>query len=337
MKSPLDLIRSFTRFQSALLSAAVGTIVVAVVLFASIMKSTSSTAAIGIFFLPFTVVPFTGLFFIFGYCLPDLVLLYSRSLSELPVLTPVRAFVAILLLFCGGVYLSYGIVLTLEVARVRMMGETELEGFLERSMLRENRFVLGALAQNSNASAAVLDRVAQMPDQDLHLKMWSVWPVMGENGKGLAVMRLIARHPNVSETTLVRLSKSSDEYVQGDVVENSKTPVSIISEYAKNPGYLIQWGLARNPKTPADILGSLASTGNEYTRSSVASNVNTPIEILIRLAKDPVWHVRRDVVANPRTPLETIESLRNDPNEYVKSAVEHLLSKQKRQKKLNES
>lgn len=319
-----------TRRQLALLWAACGFAGVAAVLFVSIFRSTSSTAAIGIIFIPFYAAPFAALFFIFGYCLSDIVDWLKGTATELSILMKLRAVVAVILLISGISYLIYGSLLTITVNQVQTLGELEINKFLERSMFRNNKYALGALAQNPNASPRVLDRVALISNPELHHRMWSVWPVMGENGKGLAVMRLIAMHKNVSEAALVNLSKSPDNYVLSAVAANPKTPVSIIRELSDKGDYLAQWGLAANTNAPADILNKLAETGDQYARSSVARNSSTSVETLMRLAKDPVWHVRRDVVSNPHTSTGAIKILGNDPDERVRSLVEYKLDERKR-------
>ncbi len=312
-----------TRLRIAFLCAATGVAIAGAVFFAAIARSTSSTAGIGFLFLPFWSAPFAVPFFIFGYCVPDLVNWIKRKPAEVSGWMLVRAIVPILLAIWGISYVTWGIVFTTTVNAVRTMSEPELKTFLKESKLRNNKFALGALAENPNASPALLDQVARIPDHKLHERMGSIWPVMGSNGHGLAVMRLIARHPNVSESTLVCLSKSTDHYVLSDIVANSKTPTPILREIAQNGDYLINWGLAYNSKTPSEILNKIADTGDEYARSSVALNSGTPVKTLVQLAKDPIWHVRRDVVSNPHTPSETITSLRNDPDERVRNLVNY--------------
>ncbi len=318
-----------TRRQKAFLWAAIGYVGVVAVFIVSIFRSTSSTAAIGLIFIPIYAAPFAVLFFIFGYCLSDLVNLLKGSTTKPSIVNRVRSVAAAILLISGISYIVYGTFLTFTVIQVQTLNESDLNRFLERSMFRNNKYALGALAQNPNAVTEVLHRVAGIPNPELHHRMWSIWPVMGENGKGLAVMRLIARHKNVSEATLVYLSKSRDEYVLSAVAENPKTPVSIIRELSKKGDYLAQWGLAVNPNAPADVLKKLAETGDQYARASVAQNRSTQVEILVQLAKDPIWHIRRNVVLNPHTPVETIKSLDNDPDERVRSLVEYKLSERK--------
>jgi hypothetical protein len=316
-----------SRIKAALLSGGVGVIAIAIVDVLSILRSTSSTAAVGFIFLPFFVAPYFIPFFVFGYCLPDLCSWRIAASSDLAPWAKLRAAAAAVLLAGTSAYVLHGVLLTKTVTRMRTMDAAGLATSLHESPFRKNKFALGALAENPNATGAILDEVAKLPDPALHRRMWSVWPVMGKNGKGLAVMRLVARNPNVSPETLVLLSQSSDEYVRGDVALNPKTPTAIIRKLSDGADYLVQWDLAANPKTPADILVNIAASDNEYTRSHVARNPNTPASTLQKLARDPVWHVRRDVASNPHTPPATIRKLASDPDERVKSTAERRVNR----------
>lgn len=289
----------------------------AVVMFAAISRSTSSTAAIGILFIPFAILPYGLGFFIFGCCLPDLLAWVRGKSAALSVWAKLRALVAIVLPVWGAAEVVRGVLLTQTVNRIVTMDAPGLEQFLETSLFKENRFALGSLALNPNATTALLERVAQMPDPALHRKMGSLWPVMPGNGKGLAVMRLVAMHKNVSESVLVMLSKSPDNYVLGDVLANPKTPASILRQSAGHQDTLIQYGLAGNPATPAEMLQKLAGSKDEYTRARVAGNLGTPVETLEVLSADNEWHVRRNVATNKNTPPTILEKLAQDPDERV--------------------
>lgn len=174
---------------------------------------------------------------------------------------------------------------------------------------------------NPNATTAQLDHIARLPDPALHRRMGSVWPVMPGNGKGLAVMRLVARHKSVSVSTLELLAKSPDPYVLGDVVANAKTPTTIIRQLDGSHELLVRWGLAANPATPPDMLQKLARDENEYTRAQVASNPGTPVETLEQLSQDPVWHVRRSVASNKHTPPDIRDKLAQDDDDRVSSVA----------------
>ena len=310
-----------TRRKSAFLWMAFGFAVVVVVFIFSILRSTSSTAAIGFIFVPFYAAPFALLFFIFGYCIPDIGNWLRGKSSELTLLARLRAVFAVSLVLAVIAYTGYGFLLTNTVNQVRVLNESEIPKFLDDSPYKNNKFVLGALVLNPNTTSQVLNQIALTPNPALHRKMWSVWPLLEGNGKGLAVMRLIARNKNVSVATLVYLSKSPDEYVISDVVANPKTPVPILRTIFERGGYLIEWGLAVNPRVPVDILEKLAGSDDQYTRSSIASNKSTPVETLARLAKDPVAHVRSGVATNKRTSSETLAYLRNDPNQHIRFSV----------------
>lgn len=86
---------------------------------------------------------------------------------------------------------------------------------------------------------------------------------MVKRRKGLAVMRRVSRHPNVSPESLVRLALGHDPYVPGDVAMNKATPMATLERLFERrnsvcESYLIDWGLARNPATPQAILRALA-------------------------------------------------------------------------------
>ena len=93
------------------------------------------------------------------------------------------------------------------VAEVRRMDAPRLERAFEESGFRRDKYFLGALAGHPAASAPLLERIASLEDPALYEPMWSLWDVMGENRKGVAVMRLVEAHPNVSTATLERLKR----------------------------------------------------------------------------------------------------------------------------------
>lgn len=308
-----------SRWMGAFLWAIVGGAAIAIAMCATIMRSGSSTAAIGLLSIPFKVAPFAVLFLLFGYSFPDLVEFFQRTALPHSNWLKLRAALAALLAVGGLGYIANGIVLTMIVLNIQTMSEPQLRHFLDGSLWRRNRFALAALAGNPNASTATLEEVAHLSDPALHDDIYSVWPVMGNNTRGLSVMRLVARHPNVSQNALVHLARSPDTYVRGDVVLNSKTPVSTLRKLALAPNQdlQIQMGLAHNANTPPDVLSELAGSDSEYTRSAVARNPSTPIDTLEALARDPEPLVRGDVILNASTPVEAIAGLVGDPDASV--------------------
>lgn len=311
------------RMKSAFLWAVIGFGIVSLALSLMVSRSTSSTAAIGYLFIPFRAAPWSIPFFIFGFCLTDLRKFLQRKAAGIPAKPNIGVVTAAILALSGIGYSAYGIVFTIAVRQVRSMNERELIEFLDHSLLKNDKFALGALAENPQATPELLDRVARLSSPELHNRMLSVWPVMGANVNGLAVMRLVAMHKNVSEETLRHLSESPDEYVRSSVAENPNTPISILRDIANSGDQLTSWSLAANPKTPPDILAKLADVGDKYARSSVARNPCTTIETLAKLATDPEWDVRRDVAMNPKTSPETLESLAKDNNQTVREQAQN--------------
>ena len=190
--------------------------------------------------------------------------------------------------------------------------------FLETSPFKENKYALNAILERQDLDAQTLYKIAKIPSPELHKRMGSSFPVMGKNTKGLAVMRLVAKHPNVDTQTLALLANSPDNYVLGDVAANPKTPPDSLAKLIPKGGQLIGWGLAHNPNTPPEVLHTLSLSGNQYTRAYVAQNSGASQGDLERLAKDPDWNVRDSVLMNPRCSPALWESLRNDPDERIR-------------------
>src|SRR5439155_6127107 len=131
---------------------------------------------------------------------------------------------------------------------------------------RDDVLFLAAVAQNPAATSAILDEIAHRRDRKLHEKLYGSSRVLGANRRGLAVMRLVALHPNVTEATLVHLADSRNEYVINSVLGSPKTPEAVLRRYAGRGNYLFDWGIGHNPRTPPDLLAPLADSANEYTR-----------------------------------------------------------------------
>ena len=235
-----------------------------------IRSSSGSTAAIGYIFLPFTAFIEAIPFFVFGFC-AHYAVVKLRQRARIGYLFAAIA-ATLTALFIG--ISVYNAALWIAVDRVRTMPQAQHEEFLKYSIWRTNKYVLGALLEHPELSAESLYQIAMIPSPDLHQRFGAIPPIMGNNTKGLAVMRLVVLHPNVDERTLIELAKSPDQYVQGQVAGNSKTPVEILKHFYTMPSrdYLIDWGLARNPNTPVDILQELAKSSNEYTRRDATRN-----------------------------------------------------------------
>ena len=281
-----------------------------------ISQSTSSTNAIGYVFLPFYAFKISILFFLFGYCAHYAAVSFHPPRRFLRGL--LAAGVALSLLLSFFYWLGNGLLLCKEVDEVRNLDREGVTRFLETSPLKENKYALNAILERRDLDAQTLYKIAQIPSPELHQRMGSSFPVMGKNTRGLAVMRLVARHPNVDSRTLALLASSPDNYVLGDVAANPKTPPEILPHLAQKNGQLIEWGLARNPNTQPKILHELATSPDKYTREAVAQNSGVSQEDLERLAKDSEWNVRDGVLMNPKCSPALKETLRNDPDERIR-------------------
>lgn len=253
-----------------------------------IQNSTSSTAATGYIFLPLSVLVFGAPWFLVGVTVG-----YGyQSVTNTQIKDT--------LIFLLGVvfstsYITYAVkqyreernLITL-VAAIEQMGTAEIDTFLTKSEYRENRFALGAVAQNNATSSAALARIADLPQPALHKAMGAAPEIMGENRKGLAVMRLVALHPNVTPEVLSALSYSPVDYVLNTVAGNPLTPVEDLERmFSEHQGtssfYLIEWGLASNTKTPLWIIEQLAQSNNEYTLRYLKGNPATPESVKAKI------------------------------------------------------
>jgi hypothetical protein len=104
----------------------------------------------------------------------------------------------------------------------------DLERALATSPWRDEPLFLAAVAQNSATTSAMLDAIARRRDRALHERLYAPTRVLGKNRQGLAVMRLVAQHPNVTEATPVHLAASPNEYVINTVLGNPKTPEAVL-------------------------------------------------------------------------------------------------------------
>lgn len=148
------------------------------------------------------------------------------------------------------------------VVAIRGMTRAEVDTWVATDdPLRQDRYVLAALATNEATSAEVLAWIASLPDPALHRAQGSLRSELSrDNPHGLAVMRLVARHPAITPKILRGLARSPDDYVAGDVAGNRRTPPDVLEALFAEPresAYLVWWGLARNPSTPQHVLDAL--------------------------------------------------------------------------------
>lgn len=126
--------------------------------------------------------------------------------------------------------------------------------------------MLGAIAQNQATTPEILDKIARLDDKELQESMNTIFPLLGNNTKGYAVMRLVACHQNTLPQTIEYLARTTqNEYVLGYIAADSKTSPATLEELAEKKNYLIDWGLASNPNTPPDVFPKLLTRDDKYT------------------------------------------------------------------------
>ena len=268
-----------TSTKTGLVIGFIGAIVVSTLIVFTIFRSTSSTAAIGLVFIPvWFVIAFIG-FFIFGYCIS-----YIKTwLTSIPRVFNLKMVLAFIVGVCLAIFviggLAKGLILTSLTSQIREMNSSkEPSDIFDNSYFNRNKFILGAIAQNPATSADLLDRIAKLSDPSLQNAMGSLFPVLGENRKGLAVMRLVVMNPNVSANTIEYLANTSQvDYVLGDIAGNTKTSVETLRRLEAKKNYLIDWGLAQNQKTPPDVFVKLLGREKYFTqRTTLAMLLRNP-------------------------------------------------------------
>lgn len=294
-----------------------GSTLAALFMVQAIFRTTNSTSAISLLFVPFYAAAWGLPALAVGFCLGYLRTRLGVADGSHRWITIAVAVIALSIVAVVSFLIAQRLRLVRQVHQVLVADQSGLQRVMEDSELRENKFILGAVAQNPNATPNQLHQIVTSPDPELHRRMGSVFDLMGANRKGLAVMRLVARHPNVAPEDVEALAGSPDEMVVGDVAANEKASEVTLRRLAGRGGYLMEWGIARNPKAPPDLLEQLGASANEYTRAWVASNPGTPVVRLERLSQDSNWNVRRGVAANPRAPEEIVALLANDPDDRV--------------------
>jgi len=253
-----------------------------------ILSHGSSTAGLGFIFLPFVAAAAAVPVGIWGAALGHVVAHLRGRAPEPKIVFWVALVAAASLPATVGYEIWRGKWLERAVSETRRMDAAELERAFEDSPWRRDKYFLGALAENRAAGPVLLERIATLEDPDLYEAMWSLWDVMGENRKGLAVMRLVARHPNAPGATLAQLEAhpQAQELIT-EILANPNTPRHVLAKHFDDTRYRAEWGLALNPKTPPAVMERLARGNNRYARMNLTYNQATPREILERLAQDP--------------------------------------------------
>jgi hypothetical protein len=184
----------------ALWAGIVGALAIGALATRMILSHPSSSAAFGFVLLPLVAAAAAVPIGIWGAALGHVVLHLQGRAAEPKILFWVALAAALLLPLAIAGEVRRGKALESAVAEVRAMEARELERAFDQSPFRRDKYFLGALAAHRAASPRLLARIAALEDPDLQQPMMSLWDVMGDNRRGEAVMSLVARHPNATES-----------------------------------------------------------------------------------------------------------------------------------------
>lgn len=273
----------------------------------AIFHSTSSTAAIGILFVPLGMAVAAPFGAVLGLMAHE-ALHHPRSV--------------------WGVVSVIGLVVVLGLAGTqviqvvefwRMQRETDggvLSQAAKRNLAGKDYLVLAAIGANEHTPESTLLEIARYPDSGLHEKRTG-W-IQSFDRDQLAVVRKVIRNPRAPVEALVALADSNNDYVRGDVAQQKRTPVKVLRKLAAGRrGYLLEWGLAVNPATPPDILATLPHERDHVVARQLARNPAVPLDLLAKLAEHPDEFVRLGVAGNAAATAEMLGRLSQDTSPMV--------------------
>jgi hypothetical protein len=191
----------------ALWAGIVGALLTAALGAKMILSQGGSSAGLGFVFLPLVAAAAAVPVGIWGAALGHVVLHLRGRATEPRLLFWAALFAAGSLPGVIAAEIWHGASLEREVAATRAMSERELERAFDESRFARDKYYLGALAAHPAASPALLQKIAALEDPRLYEPMWSLWDVMGENRKGLAVMQLVALNPKTPPHVRERLKR----------------------------------------------------------------------------------------------------------------------------------
>jgi len=250
-----------------------------------IRLSPSSTGAIGYVFIPISGAITAAPFGVVGYAIGAILRAWQSRQPRHVIIASVTAVLSVAYIAITALEAINDRQSASTIAQIMKLSGNDLATHLDNDMAHTSRYVLAAIAMHPAVKSETLARIAAIDDVTLHESFGGPPDLMGGNGRGYAVMRLVALNPNVSPETLALLSHSPDDYVLGAVAGNQATPITVIKRLylereSKTGGYLIEWGLGSNKGTPEVILRGLATDSrDQYTLDNIARNSSTPIDL----------------------------------------------------------
>lgn len=287
-----------------------------------ILRQRSSTAAIGIIFVPWTFGIAAVIAAAWSLCLYQLART-AAAWRQGPRAVALWLIAVAFLAGSGYLVVSLGAnVATFHRLQDPGVPAGVLAERYRAAMAKKNYLQLSAIAANRSTPPPILLEMARSDDPGMHAKRGGLATMFDRDA--LAVVRKVIRNPSMPPEAIPYLAASTNEYVLSDVAFHRETPEPILREIAaRNDGYLVHWGLAGNPNTPREILERLATDGDRVTAQNLASNPSTPLPILARLAGSPEQFVRWGVARNPSIDAAIAERLRTDPDETTRFYLAH--------------
>jgi hypothetical protein len=274
-------------------------LVMAVVFFAlaiaagfwTIMQSRSSTAAVGVIFLPMVAV------------LPGFLAWAFRAL-QYSANAALRVLAWTCLAGACAVILAmvYQGVKTIELNKTR-----DAQQQARTLRIDENRKSIAALVrENKGREAEAIERLIQEKSNDdefLFAALASEF-VAAETldrfarADDLGVTLTVLRNPNCSAGTLARIYRthSNPSYFHQALAAHPNTPVDILRELFDNPRVIngLDIWLGKNPSTPPDILHTLANTQDINVIQSLLQNPRLDCAMLDRIESGIKRSTRRE-------------------------------------------
>ncbi len=175
-----------------------------------------------------------------------------------------------------------------------------------------------ALVKNPQTSSEVLEKIANSNDHSLHERAEFNFHLEDK-----ATMSYIAQHPHVNIATLRKLSESPSQYVRQNVAFNDKTPLDVIQKFEKTE-ITKDWespvarALLRHPMVTSESLKIyyeqiLRVPRPEHLLPLLLSNRNVPEEILFdQLQRSKDLNYRVAIAANPVASKRVVDILIKD-------------------------
>jgi len=228
----------------------------------AIFSSTSSTAAIGLIFLPFYSVGVIVAAYAISWAAFTYVALFSAlrrwfgwPAPRWPHLAMAATVLAVAV--AAGTWGTSRYLLIREADSVAT-SEDRLDEIARQAMAANNVDLLANVVRNSTSSAELLDLVFN--------HCLALGAIDGQ-ARCYQVFVNIAGHRKASPAMLALLGDAQDPALLTMVGTNRNTPVPILEQLARNPSSMVRTWVTNNPNLPLEALAPLADDPNPTARS----------------------------------------------------------------------